>query len=176
MRFSGATRTTLRHFWPALRRIRRLASAPAMGFIGPAGSAGSPWIPLRTGHLRAGNTTFRILVVDDDPDACEILTHVLTHLGYSAVCIIQDSVEALRRMQREHFDLMLVDLVMPGLSGFDLLRAARSASPRPTAVIAVSSYNEFRHKATDMGFDSFVAKPVELAKLRPLLERMLPSA
>ena len=130
--------------------------------------------PVRRRQLRPDKTTLRILVVDDDPDACDILTHVLAHLGYSAVCI-QDSVEALRRLQREHFDLLLLDLVMPGLSGFDLLRAARSASSRAAAV-AVSSYNEFRHKALDVGFDSFVAKPVELAKLRPLLEGLQPTA
>ena len=131
--------------------------------------------PLRTRQLRADNTTLRILVVDDDPDACDILTHVLAHLGHSADCT-QDSVEALWRLQREYFDVVLLDLVMPGLSGFDLLRAARSAASRPRAVIAVSSYNEFRHKATDMGFDAFVAKPVELSKLRPLLERLQPTA
>ena len=131
--------------------------------------------PVRTRQLRADNTTLRILVVDDDPDACDILTHVLEHLGYSADCS-QDSVEALRRLQREYFDVVLLDLVMPGLSGFDLLRAARSTPSRPRAVIAVSSYNEFRHKATDMGFDSFVAKPVELSKIRPLLEGLQPTA
>jgi CheY-like chemotaxis protein len=145
-----------------------------MGLLGPADHKDRLWTPVRRRRLRADKTALRILVVDDDPDACDILTHVLAHLGYSAVCI-QDSVEALRRLQREHFDLLLLDLVMPGLSGFDLLRAARSTSSR-AAVVAVSSYNEFRHKAMDMGFDSFVAKPVELSKLGPLLEGLQPTA
>jgi CheY-like chemotaxis protein len=99
------------------------------------------------------------------------MSHVLTHLGHAPVCV-QDSVEALPRLLREHFDVVLLDLVMPGLSGFDLLRAAKVSPRRPSAVIAVSSYNEFRHKAAEVGFHAFVDKPVELAKLRPLLEKV----
>lgn len=127
------------------------------------------------GALRAEQRPLRVLVVDDDADACNILSHVLTHLGHEPICV-QDSVEALPRLLRERFDVVLLDLVMPGLSGFDLLRAANANGSGPEAVIAVSSYNEFRHKAADMGFHAFVDKPVELAKLRPLLEGLLPSA
>lgn len=162
---------TIRRLWPLLLASVDLHPHLLVGLLGPADALA--WTRTRR-QLTADKTTLRIMVVDDDPDACDILTHVLAHLGYSAVCI-QDSVEALRHLQQEHFDLLLLDLVMPGLSGFDLLRAARAASSR-AAVIAVSSYNEFRHKAMDMGFDSFVAKPVELAKLRPLLEGLQPTA
>lgn len=116
----------------------------------------------------------RVLVVDDDADACHILSHVLEHLGHAPVCI-QDSVEALPRLLREQFDVVLLDLVMPGLSGFDLLRAARTGEKRPGAVIAVSAYSEFRHKAAELGFHAFVEKPVEVTKLRPVLESLLPA-
>ncbi|HEX2166992.1 MAG TPA: response regulator [Longimicrobiales bacterium] len=119
--------------------------------------------------------TLRILVVDDDADACNILSHVIAHLGHSAECI-QDSVEALPRLLREHFDVVLLDLVMPGLSGFDLLRATHAGQERPAAVIAVSSYHEFRHQAAEQGFHAFVDKPVEIGKLRPLLDKLIPSA
>ena len=77
-------------------------------------------------------------------------------------------------MLREDYAVVLLDLVMPGLSGFDLLRAAQSGTVR-TPIIAVSSYNEFRHKATDLGFHAFVDKPVELSKLKPLLMNLLPA-
>ncbi|MGH7446717.1 MAG: response regulator [Longimicrobiales bacterium] len=125
--------------------------------------------------MGAAKTNPRVLVVDDDADACNILSHVLTHLGYSPVCV-QDSIEALQRMLREDYDVVLLDLVMPGLSGFDLLRAVRTGAARPAPVIAVSSYTEFRHKATDFGFHAFVEKPVELAKLRPVLAGLRASA
>jgi CheY-like chemotaxis protein len=123
--------------------------------------------------LRAEPRPLRVLVVDDDADACEIMTHALTHLGHAPECV-QDSVEALPRLLREQFDVVLLDLVMPGLSGFDLLRAAKVGRSRPGAVIAVSSYSEFRHKAAQMGFHAFVDKPIEVSKLRPLLDRLVP--
>jgi two-component system response regulator CpxR len=115
----------------------------------------------------------RILVVDDDEDACDILTQVLKHLGHIPDCV-QDSVEGLQRVLSGRYDVLLLDLVMPGLSGFDLLRAARTRTDRPTSVIAVSSFSEFRHKAAEVGFNAFIEKPVELSKLRPLLASLLP--
>lgn len=124
--------------------------------------------------MSAEQAPLRILVVDDDSDACNILTHVLEHLGHSPECV-QDSVQALPRLLRESFDVVLLDLVMPGLSGFDLLRATQMGERRPAAVIAVSSYKEFRHKAADAGFHAFVEKPVEIAKLRPVLQGLAPS-
>ena len=117
-----------------------------------------------------------VLVVDDDPTQRRLIQAVLERDGF-AVAHAQNGDEAIQHLSAGAVvDVVLLDLVMPGLSGFDLLRAARSAASRPRAVIAVSSYNEFRHKAMDMGFDSFVAKPVELAKLRPLLEGLQPTA
>lgn len=126
-------------------------------------------------ELKLKNGKLRILVVDDDADACEILRQVLEHLGHDTECL-EDSVDAMPRILREQFDVLLVDLVMPGLSGFDLLRAAGAADVPPRAVFAVSSYSEFRHKARDAGFDGFIDKPIEIGKLRPLLEQLLPSA
>lgn len=115
-----------------------------------------------------------MLVVDDDPDACEILAHALKHLGYMPECE-QDPLAALPRLLREHFDVVIMDLVMPVVSGFDLLRMVQSKT-RLEPVIAVSSHNEFRYKATQHGFHAFIAKPVEISKLRPLLEGLMPSA
>lgn len=116
----------------------------------------------------------RILVVDDDGDACDILTQLVRHLGHEPVCM-QDSAEALRRLHAEPWDIVLLDLVMPGLNGFDLLRATR-VGPRPRVpVVAISSYGELRHEAERIGFTAFMEKPVELAKLRPVLERLLPA-
>ena len=114
----------------------------------------------------------RVLVVDDDEDACAILSHVLAHLGYAVICISDSSV-VLRHIDGESFDAMLIDLVMPGLSGFDLLRAVMSAGAHSCPVIAVSSHGELRHKAREVGFHAFVEKPVEVRKLQPVLSALL---
>lgn len=148
-------------------RFTDLLAAPLLPWGGLAPYPGTA--------LQLENGQLRVLVVDDDADACHIMSHVLTHLGHEPVCI-QDSVEALPRLLGEHFDVVLLDLVMPGLSGFDLLRAATSGAAPPAAVIAVSAFHEFRHKAAEVGFHAFVEKPVEVTKLRPLLEGILPNA
>jgi CheY-like chemotaxis protein len=128
----------------------------------------------RPGILEAEQGPPRVLVVDDDPDACEILSHALRHLGYVPVCE-QDSTSALPRLLGERFHVVLMDLVMPGLSGFDLLRMTRSrGSAAP--IVAVSSFSEFRHRAAQVGFDAFIEKPIELSKLRPLLDGLMSSA
>lgn len=94
-------------------------------------------------------------------------------MGYAPVCEV-DSVSALPRLLRERFHVVLMDLVMPGLSGFDLLRLSRSGS-NGTPVIAVSAHSEFRHQAKLAGFHAFMEKPVELSKLRPLLNGLSPA-
>ena len=132
-------------------------------------------VPLAHGmELEAERERPRVLVVDDDADACEILSHVLAHLGYSVTCV-SDSTLVLPHIEGERFDAMLIDLVMPGLSGFDLLRALVSLGTHRCPVIAVSSHGELRHKAREIGFHAFVEKPVEVRKLKPVLSTLLPA-
>lgn len=117
----------------------------------------------------------RVLVVDDDPATCDILSQLLSYLGYSPLCLT-DSTEALSHLLRPHYHAALLDLVMPGLSGFDLLRAVKAGSGGAHApVIAVSAHTDLRHKAREHGFHAFIEKPVELAKLRPVLSQILPA-
>lgn len=125
--------------------------------------------------MHAEQGRLRVLVVDDDEDACDILSQVLTHLGYSAICM-SDSTVVLRHIERERIDAMLIDLVMPGFSGFDLLSAVLSEGVHRCPVIAVSSHSEFRYKAREMGFSAFIEKPVEVKKLRPVLSELLPAS
>lgn len=125
--------------------------------------------------LEAESSQPRVLVVDDDPDTCDILSQLLTYLGYVPV-VVSDSTEALPQMLRHRFDLVLLDLVMPGLSGFDVLRAWRSASDdQMMPVVAVSGHNDLRHQAREHGFHAFIEKPVELSKLKPVLSQILPA-
>lgn len=116
----------------------------------------------------------RILVVDDDEDACDILSHALAHLGYSVLCV-SDSTAVLPHIHGQRFDAMLIDLVMPGLSGFDLLRAVLSGGGHRCPIIAVSSHGELRYKAREIGFHAFVEKPIEVKKLKPVLSQLLPA-
>ncbi len=66
----------------------------------------------------------RILVVDDDPDMCQILDMQLSRGGYEVDCV-GSAGAALAKLTSEPFDLALIDLMMPGMSGIDLLRMIR---------------------------------------------------
>jgi CheY-like chemotaxis protein len=105
----------------------------------------------------------KVLVADDTPTSQSILTRMLTTMG-AEVEIADDGVEAVHWLEREAFDIALVDIEMPGLSGIDVIRALRS-SERPQArmpVIAVTAYalRANREAIYAAGADAVLAKPV----------------
>ena len=114
----------------------------------------------------------RILVIDDDPDTCVIVSHMLKFLGCEPVSATETT-EALALVLHEKFSGALFDLVMPGLSGFDLLRALK-ASPYNSdiPVIAMSAHEEYRYTSLTDGFYLFLKKPVDIAVLKTVIEEM----
>lgn len=120
----------------------------------------------------------RILVIDDDPDTCVIVSHMLKFLGCEPISATETS-GALGLVLHEKFHGALFDLVMPGLSGFDLLRAVK-ASPYNSGipVIAMSGHDEYRYTSLADGFYMFLRKPVDIAVLKAAIEEItsLPTA
>lgn len=102
------------------------------------------------------------------------MSSLITHLGYEPVPVTESG-EAVPLLLHDRFDAIFVDLVMPGLSGFDLLQVARSSpynSEKP--LIAVTAHLDYRRQALDSGFSDFLHKPVDLARMRLLLDRLFP--
>jgi CheY-like chemotaxis protein len=152
-------------------RLFRALHTPAVHVLFPRRRNGAAPESAEMGESEPGT---RILIVDDDGDACEIASQILRYLGYATECCT-DPTEAVRLATRERFGAAIVDLVMPGLSGFDLLTALRATAwNESTPVIALSSFPDYRHRARDAGFAVFIDKPIELAKLRPVMERLAP--
>ncbi len=110
----------------------------------------------------------RILVVDDDARNREILERRLEREGFSAASE-PDGRSALDRLRREPFDLVLLDIFMPQMSGFQVLEAMK-ASPelRDLPVIVLSAVDDQEHvvRSIEMGADDFVAKPFDPVVLR----------
>ena len=114
----------------------------------------------------------RILVVDDDPRNVKLLVDLLTAEGY-AVTSAGSGEDALAR---EPPDLMLLDVVMPGLSGYEVCRAIR-ADPRtailPVVMVTAADPAEERIRGLEAGADDFLSKPVDpeelLVRVRSLL-------
>lgn len=86
----------------------------------------------------SSTTRGRILVVEDDPDAALFAVHVLAHRGQFDVTHTADPVVALRLAADEHWDLVLTDVEMPGMTGLELRDALRQVAPALPVVVVTA--------------------------------------
>jgi len=118
----------------------------------------------------------RVLVVDDDRQNREILGRLLERLG-AEVSAAEDGPEALRSFGGADFDLVLLDLSMPGMDGLEVAAAMRSVEERErrrrTPIVALSGLDE-DGGILGTGIDEFIQKPVGTDVLRATLERWAP--
>ncbi len=123
----------------------------------------------------ADRTRNRILVVDDEPQNIKLLGEMLRAEGYE-VAVARNGEEALARIEAARPNLVLLDVVMPGLSGYEVcerLRAAESTRLLPIILVTGARPEEERVRGLDAGADEFLTKPVNreelLARVRGLL-------
>lgn len=112
----------------------------------------------------------RAMVVEDDEVNRIVVGRQLERLGVSAVSV-PDGESALVRLEVEHFDLLLLDVRLPGISGLEVARRVRRAPVRPL-VVAVSGASTAADRAAcfEAGMDTFIAKPTTLEALGSVLE------
>jgi adenylate cyclase len=120
-------------------------------------------------------TTARILVVDDTPANVKLLEDLLGFHGYQVEAATSGE-EALAAIRERMPDLILLDVLMPGMSGYDVCRAVRSdpsLAMLPVVMVTALEDREERVKGLDAGADDFLSKPVNppelLARVRSLL-------
>ena len=111
----------------------------------------------------------RMLVVDDESDGRAFLARVLEDRGASVTCASSGR-EALEALSREHFDLLLSDIGMPGMDGFDLIRRVRAldksrTGPLPAIAITAYARAEDRQRSLLAGFHMHLSKPIEAREL-----------
>jgi DNA-binding response OmpR family regulator len=116
----------------------------------------------------------KILIVDDDADLLALVAFALTQAGF-AVVKAGDAPEALRVFAAEAPDLAILDINLPGGSGFDVCRAIRERSRVPVMMLTVRGEESDLVKALEIGADDYLAKPFSprtlLARVRALLRR-----
>ena len=120
----------------------------------------------------------RILLVDDYPDALEIWGLYLRSIGYD-VDTAEDGLAAVELAHRFHPDIIVLDLELPGITGFEAAVRLRSAADtRDIPLIAATGYSHVKllDQARECGFDSTVVKPCEPAGLVAEIERLLQRA
>ena len=109
----------------------------------------------------------KILIVDDEPDALFILRHVLTRAGYDVVPAYGGA-DALRKVQRQDFDLIVTDLAMPDVSGIEVIdRVRHDPEKQLIPILAVTAYlwDNMSQCASQSGCDGFLNKPVNAKDL-----------
>ncbi len=138
----------------------------------------SEWPPHASGWDRAGPHTdavpvrldgVRVLAVDDEADARALIRTVLEDAGASVV-IAESADDALRKLASEPVDVLISDLGMPGIDGYELIRRVRSGTEGGAAklpAVALSAYvrAEDRQHALDAGYQRHVSKPVRVEEL-----------
>src|SRR5207247_1093351 len=121
----------------------------------------------------------RLLVIDDDVELSRLLTHFLVGQGY-AVEIAADSREGLRRALADHFALIVLDVMMPHMSGLEALRRIRTQSRTPVLMLTAKGDTRDRVRGLELGADDYLPKPFDPdelgARIRAILRRVRPEA
>ncbi|MBI5587750.1 MAG: sigma-54-dependent Fis family transcriptional regulator [Deltaproteobacteria bacterium] len=111
------------------------------------------------------SNNFRILITDDDGDLRELLTEAVKNWGY-VVSVARDGEEALRKLRMERYDVVITDLMMPGMDGLILLKKIKELD-KEILVIIITGYAtiETAVKAIETGAYDYIAKPFRLDEL-----------
>lgn len=118
---------------------------------------------------------FHILVVDDDKNTRRLMQAVLETENYT-VSTAENGEEALDVLEREHIDLVVLDIMMPKMDGYAFTSAIREANnDMPILMVSAKQLPEDRHKGFIVGTDDYIVKPIDteefLLRIRALLRR-----
>ncbi len=115
-----------------------------------------------------------ILLVDDDAALLEVVSIVLSSEGYKVVTAA-DGAEALREVGQEALDLVILDVMLPRISGFEVLRQIREKSDVPVVMLTAKGQSVDKVVGLELGADDYITKPFDtkelLARIRAILRR-----
>ncbi|GEM_PF-767456 len=113
-----------------------------------------------------------ILVIDDDEDVARVISYVFETMGHRVISA-HNGREAIELARRHRPDMMTLDLVMPDVSGYDVIRELRQVGDRRRIPIICISMEFDPGRAISMGADYYLEKPVDIERLREVAERAL---
>jgi two-component system, OmpR family, response regulator RegX3 len=106
----------------------------------------------------------RILVVDDESSVRESVGYALEQEGFE-VTLAADGEDAESKLSDDHFDLLIIDIMMPGKSGLDICREVRSRSPVPIILLTAKDAEVDKVVGLEVGADDYVTKPFSVREL-----------
>lgn len=118
-----------------------------------------------------------ILVIDDDVELCELVREYLEGEGFG-VTLINDGAEGVRKALAENFKLIILDVMLPGLTGLEVLRSIRAQSQIPVLMLTARGEEVDRIIGLELGADDYLPKPFNprelVARIRAILRRTYP--
>jgi two-component system, OmpR family, response regulator CpxR len=119
----------------------------------------------------------RILIVDDDVELCQLITQFLEPEGFK-IEAEHDGARAVERALAEQYDLMVLDVMLPGMNGFEVLRRIRALSRTPVMMLTARGDELDRIIGLEIGADDYLPKPFNprelVARIRAILRRANP--
>ena len=123
-------------------------------------------------HLESPAPMKTILIVDDEKNIRDLLKQELEYVGYNTLEAM-DGLQALDVLKSNHVDLILLDVMMPELNGFDVASSLRSDPFTISIPIVILTIVEDQKRGIEMGVDDYQQKPIQLALLLPKIEELL---
>jgi excisionase family DNA binding protein len=117
--------------------------------------------------------TFSVMIVDDDQDIVELLKGLLERQGSYEVSTANDGITALLEVGRTKPDLLILDVMIPGVDGVEVCRRIKAEASNKTIIIAISGTSEKEKKVLQAGADVFLLKPLDFDKLTTEARRLL---
>jgi two-component system, OmpR family, alkaline phosphatase synthesis response regulator PhoP len=122
----------------------------------------------------AGNNDYTVLVVDDDPDLLQLLTDGLELLGNFKVVSASDGIQGLERFFETRPDCMIIDVKMPGLDGYQLVRALRGdadSATTPLIILSALAQEQNQFAGLALGADDYLVKLVSIEEVVAAAQR-----
>jgi two-component system sensor histidine kinase RpfC len=117
----------------------------------------------------------RLLVADDNPTNREVIGKILERGGHAAT-LVGDGEEALDELERENYDVVILDRNMPGIGGVEVLQAlrlmTRGRERMPVIMLSADVTAEAKREALEAGADAFLSKPIEALRLLEEIQRL----
>jgi DNA-binding response OmpR family regulator len=117
-------------------------------------------------------TAPRILLVDDEVSVQKLLAYPLRKEGYDVIPAL-DGREALERLRDDNFDLVVLDLMLPRMDGFDVCRAIRSRSTVPIIMLTAKTEESDKVLGLELGADDYITKPFSVREFRSRVKAVL---
>ena len=114
----------------------------------------------------------KILIIDDDEELCELVSEYLTVEGFEIACV-NDGASGLERALSGDYDMAILDVMLPKLNGFDVLRSLRETSKLPVIMLTARGDDMERIVGLEIGADDYLPKPFNPRELAARLRAIL---